>query len=122
MPAITRGAEMLAEITRLESRLNELYAAVDLAVCTRTSPRINPQQALMLARLPDRGCEFSDLSRRHIFNGKNPSYPANELIGGKFLTRTEDTEDRRRRLLRPTPKGREVRRLTLDCLAAYSAP
>ena len=118
MAAAAHSMEKLAEITRLEARLNELYGIIGTAVCARTNPRINPAQALLLARLPEAGCEVGDLVPAGIFNGKNPSYPVNELIGGRFLAGKELAEDRRRRKLRLTPKGRAVKKSVLDCLAS----
>jgi DNA-binding MarR family transcriptional regulator len=106
----------LEEITRLEARLNELYNIIAEKVCTRATPRINPAQALLLARMPKSGCEFGDLARTGIFNGTNPSYPVNQLIGDGYLASKEHAEDRRRRKLRLTAKGKAIRKSVLDCL------
>lgn len=95
----------LDAITRLERRLVRLNEFLDENLCFYAEPRLTPAQALLLLRIPARGCVVKELMLSGAYSGSNVSYNLRVLEEGKYLSYQMPVSDKRTRFVCRTEKG-----------------
>ena len=79
-----------------------------LAVVNAAGHDISPAQARIFGRLDRDGSRLTDLARAAQVSKQAAGFLVNELERDGYLERVPDPEDGRARLIRVTPKGRDV--------------
>lgn len=86
------------------------------------SGTITPVQALLLHGLGDQELCPTDLQRKGIYAGTNPHYNLKMLLKGEYLSKRSGSygADRRRVLVKLTPKGQVIRKVVDDLIDRQS--
>lgn len=107
---------MPSRVTEIQKQHSDLMEEVSAIVEGYYS--VNAQQALTLAHIGDDEPAAKDITRRGYYVGTNASYTLSILEERGFLNRTEDKGDRRKVIVRLTPRGLQVASLVRRMLAA----
>ena len=104
----------LERVTELEKELAWYYEAI-ATVCKEANFDLTPAQALIIARIGDRGCSRSEMP----YAGTNPAYNIDKLERDGLLRRDRQCTDRRKVHIVLTEKGRAVK---LSVARAFTMP
>jgi DNA-binding MarR family transcriptional regulator len=85
-----------------------------LAAVTAGGHDISLAQARLFQRLDRDGSRLTDLARAAQMSKQAAAFLVDELEAGGYVERVPDPTDRRARLIRITPRGRDVVAVALD--------
>lgn len=95
----------------LDSAFRGLVDAVHADLADRGFPGVRATHGFAMQAIGD-GCSSVELGERLGVSKQAATKTAQSLEELGFITRTSSTEDRRVRVLAPTPRGREMLRLS----------
>ena len=85
-----------------------------LAAVTAGGHDISLAQARLFQRLDRTGSRLTDLAKAAQMSKQAAAFLVDELVAGGYVERVPDPTDRRARLIRITPRGRDVVAVALD--------
>jgi DNA-binding MarR family transcriptional regulator len=91
----------------VQSEYHKLMLTVEL-VLKKDGHTVNPAAGLMLALVGTEALAMTEIVKKRYYIGFNPSYNIRHLEQDGYIVRVPVRHDKRRKLIRLTPKGREL--------------